>query len=292
MIKSMTGYGRHREVIGGRDILCEIRTVNSKYLDLNIKMPRVYNPLEDSVKKFVTSRLSRGKTDIYISVEKFGGDDGGLSVNEAFLNTYVSLLRDIKERYQLGGDVTIQSVAARGEVFLQTKPEENTDELRESLLYVVGRAIDGCTEMRAVEGKKLYDDLLGHISVLEGMHGFISGRAPVAVKENNERMKERIRELLSGANYDESRLLTECAVFADKADISEELARLGSHFVQFKQILTANEPVGRKLDFLTQELNREVNTIGSKANDSEITRTVLDAKATIERIREQVQNIE
>ena len=292
MIKSMTGYGRHREVIDGRDILCEVKSVNSRYLDTNIKLGRLYNALEEKVKQYASTRVSRGKMDIYISIENIAGDDNGLSVNEKFLESYVALLRDIKDRYSLGGDVTIQTVAGRNEVFVTTRPDEDTEAAGKALLVVMEKAFDSFTAMREEEGKKLEADLLSHLSVLEGIREFIVERAPLSVKENNERMKARIKELLEGAEYDEQRLLTECAVFADKADISEELARLDSHFSQFKKILKENVPVGRKLDFLVQEMNREVNTIGSKCNDGEVARQVIEAKSYVAKIREQIQNIE
>ena len=292
MIKSMTGYGRHREVIDGRDISCEVKSVNSRYLDTNIKCGRAYAALEEKIKQYASSRVSRGKMDIYISIDNIAGDDNGLSVNEKFLESYVKLLRDIKERYVLGGDVTIQTVAGRSEVFQLTRPDEDMEAVGNALLIVMEKAFDGFTAMRAAEGEKLEADLLGYLVVLEELREEISERAPLSVKESNEKMRARIRELLDGATYDESRLLTECAVFADKADISEELARLGSHFSQFRKILKENVPVGRKLDFLVQEMNREVNTIGSKCNDAEIAKIVIDAKSYVEKIREQIQNIE
>lgn len=292
MIKSMTGYGRHREVIDGRDILCEVKSVNSRYLDTNIKLGRMYNALEEKVKQYASGRVSRGKLDIYISIDNIAGDDNGLSVNEKFLESYVSLLRDIKARYELGGDVTIQTVAGRNEVFVTTRPDEDTEAAGKALLAVMEKAFDGFSAMREAEGEKLEADLLSHLEVLEGIREEIAKRAPDSVKESNEKMKNRIRELLDGVNYDEARLLTECAVFADKADISEELARLDSHFVQFRKILKENVPVGRKLDFLVQEMNREVNTIGSKCNDGEIAKQVIEAKSFVEKIREQIQNIE
>lgn len=292
MIRSMTGYGRHREVIDGKDILCEVKSVNSRYLDTNIKLGRAFAALEDKVKQYAASRASRGKMDIYISIENIAGDDNGLSVNEKFLESYVALLREIKEKYSLGGDVTIQTVAGRNEVFVQTRPDEDTEAVGRALIAVLEKAFDGFTAMREAEGEKLEADLISNLEVLEEIRAKIAERAPVSVKENNDKMKARIKELLEGAEVDEARLLTECAVFADKADINEELARLGSHFSQFRKILRENVPVGRKLDFLVQEMNREVNTIGSKCNDGEIARYVIDAKSGVEKIREQIQNIE
>ncbi len=292
MIKSMTGYGRHREVIDGRDILCEVKSVNSRYLDLNIKLGRAFTALEDRVRKFASSSVSRGKMDIYVTIENISGDDNGLSVNEKFLESYVKLLREIKAKHELGGDVTIQTVAGRNEVFVQTRPDEDMNAVGDALVVVLEKAFAGFNGMRRLEGEKLKADLLSHLSVLEGIREKVCERAPESVRESNEKMKARVRELLDGANYDESRLLTECAVFADKADISEELARLDSHFSQFKKILEEETPVGRKLDFLVQEMNREVNTIGSKCNDSDIAKMVIDAKSYVEKIREQIQNIE
>ncbi len=288
----MTGFGRHREVIDGHDIRFEVKSVNSRYLDTNIKIGRAYSALEDSVKQYAASRVSRGKMDIYVTIENIAGDDGGLSVNESFLSHYVELLRDIKERYELGGDVTIQTVASRSEVFTQTHPDEDTEKIGAQLLTVMEKAFDAFDVMRTAEGEKLEADVLGHLAILEELRAKIAERAPVSVKENNEKMKARIKELLEGVDYDEARLLTECAVFADKADISEELARLASHFSQFKKILKETVPVGRKLDFLVQEMNRETNTIGSKCNDGETAKYVIEAKSVIEKIREQIQNIE
>lgn len=288
----MTGFGRHREVIDGHDIRFEVKSVNSRYLDTNIKIGRAYSALEDGVKQYAASRVSRGKMDIYVTIENIAGDDGGLSVNESFLSHYVELLRDIKERYELGGDVTIQTVASRSEVFTQTHPDEDTEKIGAQLLTVMEKAFDAFDVMRTAEGEKLEADVLGHLAILEELRAKIAERAPVSVKENNEKMKARIKELLEGVDYDEARLLTECAVFADKADISEELARLASHFSQFKKILKETVPVGRKLDFLVQEMNRETNTIGSKCNDGETAKYVIEAKSVIEKIREQIQNIE
>ncbi|MBQ0109081.1 MAG: YicC family protein, partial [Clostridiales bacterium] len=292
VIKSMTGFGRHREVIDGHDIRFEVKSVNSRYLDTNIKIGRAYSALEDGVKQYAASRVSRGKMDIYVTIENIAGDDGGLSVNESFLAHYVELLRGIRERYELGGDVTIQTVASRSEVFTQTHPDEDTEKIGAQLLTVMEKAFDAFDVMRTAEGEKLEADVLGHLSLLEELRAKIAERAPVSVKENNEKMKARIKELLEGVDYDEARLLTECAVFADKADISEELARLASHFSQFKKILKETVPVGRKLDFLVQEMNRETNTIGSKCNDGETAKYVIEAKSVIEKIREQIQNIE
>ena len=292
MIKSMTGYGRNREIAGGYDILCEVKTVNSKFLDTNIKLPRVYAAIEDNIRQLASKYFARGKAEIYIAIEKVGGDDMGLSVNEAYLDSYIELLKNIKEKYSLSGDITIQTIASKNEVFLQTKPDEDMKAVSDAVLSVAGKAFEACVEMRKIEGEKLSHDLLSHLSEFEEIQKTIAERAPVSVKENNEKMKERIQELLGDVDYDEARLLTECAVFADKADINEELKRLVSHFQQFRQIINEDVPVGRKLDFLVQEMNRETNTIGSKASDTAIAKLVIEGKCIVERIREQIQNIE
>lgn len=292
MIKSMTGFGRHRAADNGLDILCEVKSVNSRYLDASVKISRGYAALEEKVKQLAANRVSRGKLDVYVSVERIGGEKGGIAVNEEFLERYVSLLKGIKKRYSLGGKVDISTVAARSEVFTVSREEEDLDAVWPSVSKVIEKAFESFSSMRFAEGEKLAEDLLGHLSVLEKLRGEIAERAPVSVRENNEKMKQRIKELMDGADYDESRLMTECAIFADKADISEELARLASHFSQFRAILAEDVPVGRKLDFLVQEMNREVNTIGSKANDGEIAKLVIEAKSTVEKIREQIQNVE
>ncbi|MBR0232143.1 MAG: YicC family protein [Clostridia bacterium] len=292
MIKSMTGFGRHRAAENGYDVLCEVKSVNSRYLDTTVKTGRSYVALEERIKQFAANRFSRGKLDIYVGIDKTAGENAGITPDEAFIDRYVKQLRDVKKRWKLSGRVSVSDIAARGESFCFKHEDEDMELVWASVLPVLEKAFDSFAAMREREGEKLAEDLLGHLSALEAMRESIARRAPAAVAENNEKMKARIKELLEGADYDESRLLTECAVFADKADISEELARLGSHFSQFRIIIGENAPVGRKLDFLVQEMNREVNTIGSKANDGEIAKLVIEAKSTVEKIREQIQNVE
>lgn len=292
MIKSMTGFGRYKEVIDGRDILCEVKSVNSRYLDANIKLPRLYSPLEDRVKQLASGYISRGKLDIYISVESITGEKTNLSINKEYLDSYLKLLSEIKDEYQLNGDVTLPLIANKSEVFVVRKVDEDLESVWLAIEKVAKEAFRQFIEMRFYEGTKLQADIVGNLEEIEKLAALISVRAPESVRAGNERMKTRVAELLGAVPVDETRLLTECAVFADKTDINEELTRLGSHFSQFKSILKEEVPVGRKLDFLVQELNREVNTIGSKANDSEIARNVIDAKCAVERIREQIQNIE
>lgn len=292
MIKSMTGFGRHRAAENGYDVLCEVKSVNSRYLDTTVKTGRSYGVLEERIKAFAANRFSRGKLDIYVGIEKAAGENACITPDEEFIDRYVRQLREIKKRWKLSGGVSVSDIAMRNESFCFKREDEDMELVWSSVAPVLENAFASFASMREKEGEKLAEDLLGHLTVLEGIREKIAQRAPAAVAESNEKMKARIKELLEGAEYDESRLLTECAVFADKADISEELARLGSHFSQFRSIINENAPVGRKLDFLVQEMNREVNTIGSKANDGEIAKLVIEAKSTVEKIREQIQNVE
>lgn len=292
MVKSMTGFGRYKEVIEGRDILCEVKSVNSRYLDTIIKMPKLYSPLEDRIRQLAAGYISRGKLEIFITVESITGEKIDLSINREYLDSYIRLLNQIKNEYELSGDITLAMVAAKNEVFVARKVDEDLEAVWLAIEKVAREAFEQLTEMRIREGAKLENDILGNLSELENIKEKIAVRAPESLRTSNERMKARVAELLAGVPVDESRLLTECAVYADKTDINEELARLDSHFAQFKAILNEKQPAGRKLDFLVQELNREINTIGSKACDTEIARCVIDAKCAIERIREQIQNIE
>lgn len=292
MVKSMTGYGRCREVVDGRDILVEVKSVNSRYIDANIKTGRLYNALEEKLKSLASTYISRGKVDIYLTVENLDGEKTQLNVNKEYLESYIHLLRKIQQEYGLGGDVTVQTVANKPDIFSQVKADEDMDEVWASVEPVARKAFGIFMEMRKAEGQKMAADVLNHLTTLEAIREELVTRAPQVVAESNARMQNRIREILGNVPADESRLLTECAVFADKADISEELARLDSHFKQFRSMLEEDVPVGRKLDFLVQEINRECNTIGSKSNGTSFAKLVIEAKSAVEKIREQIQNIE
>ncbi len=292
MIQSMTGYGRHKEVLSGRDIMCEIKAVNSRYLDLNIKISRMFAPFEDRVKQFVSDRLSRGKIDIYVFVDNLEGEKVSLSLNKEYLEGYLQALSEIRADYSVEGSVDLSTIAAKNEVFIVRKVEEDLEATWPDIESVLSNAFDQFVAMRQREGEKLKDDIMSNLLTLKEIADKIKIRAPIAVEESNQRIKERIADLLGDIEIEESRLLTECAIFADKTDINEELTRLESHFLQVEEVLSDDKPVGRKLDFLAQELNREINTIGSKANDTGIAKLVIDGKTAIERIREQIQNIE
>jgi len=292
MAYSMTGYGRHRILAGGKDICFEIKAVNSRYLDLNIKLSRLYNPLEERIKQLVSARISRGKVDVYLSVNNTEGDGTTLALNKDYLEAYLALMARIKDEYGVAGEVSLDMISAKNDVFTVTRADEDMEAVWALVLPVAEAALDAFCDMRKAEGAKLVADIRQHAAETAALRSTIMELAPASVAAANEKMLVRVRELLDGANPDEGRLITECAIFADKADINEELARLDSHFAQLESILNEKGPIGRKLDFLVQEINREVNTIGSKSSDIKIARAVVAAKSEIEKIREQIQNIE
>ena len=292
MIKSMTGYGRGRVLADGLDITFEIKSVNNRYMDLNIRMPRAFAPLEERVKALVGAAVSRGKVDVYIGVEHLNGECVRLSLNREYLEGYLAVLGQVGKEYGISGEVTLDMVAARSEVFLARKAEEDAEKVWPLMERAAREALDAFAAMRGAEGERLRADLLARLGVLREIAGRLDALAPEAVRAANEKMLARVCELLSGVTPDESRLLTECAVFADKTDVTEELVRLSSHFGQFETMLGEDAPVGRKCDFLVQEINREINTIGSKCCGTEMTNLVITAKSELEKIREQIQNLE
>ena len=292
MAYSMTGYGRQRTLAGGKDISFEIKAVNSRYLDLNIKLSRLYNPLEEKIKQLVSARVSRGKVDVYLSVNNTEGDGTTLALNKDYLEAYLALMARIKDEYGVAGEVSLDMISSKNDVFTVTRADEDMEAVWALILPVAEAALDEFCAMRKTEGEKLVADIKQHAAETAALRNTIKELAPESVKAANQKMLARIKELLDGANPDEGRLITECAIFADKADINEELARLESHFSQLDAILAEKGPVGRKLDFLVQEINREINTIGSKSSDVNIARAVVAAKSEIEKIREQIQNIE
>lgn len=292
MVKSMTGYGRYKELIGGKDITVEIRSVNSRYLDANIKLSRLYGPLEEKLKRMISKYVSRAKVDLYVGVDNIEGEKIELSLNREYLEGFLGALNTVKSDYNVVGDIDISTVAAKNEVFIQRRLEDDMNELWLAVESVATKAFELYDDMRKREGEALVCDLLSRIDTIDDIRAKINERVPKVVSEYNEKLRKRIEELLGDVKVDEQRLLTECAVFADKADVTEELTRLSSHIDQFKKILSEEEQVGRKLDFLVQEINREVNTCGSKANDNDIAKLVIEAKCEIEKIREQIQNLE
>ena len=291
-MKSMTGYGRAREQLDGKTITVELRAVNHRYLDCTVKAPRQFGFLDDAVKKAAAARIARGKTEIYVSVETDEGGDLSVTVNHALAERYLAALRELSEKYGLRDDVTVMSLAKLPDVLGSERIEQDADELTQDVLTVFAEACDGFDQMREREGEKLAEDVRNHACVIETLVGEVEKRSPERVAEYREKLLARMREVLESTDIDETRIVTEAAIYADKTAVDEETVRLRSHLHQLDGMLNEVKPVGRKLDFLVQEMNREANTIGSKANDVEMAQTVVNIKSEIEKIREQIQNIE
>jgi len=292
MIKSMTGYGRARETVNKRDITVELRSVNNRYLDCSVKLPRAYLFAEDAIKSHVQAAVSRGKVDVFVSIDSTGADEAVVAVNEGLAAGYLNAVRQLGNTFGLCEDLSALSLSRFPDVLTVTKAEEDLESLGADICHVLDEAIRNYNAMRATEGKKLADDILGRLVTIETLTGKVEERSPKTVAEYREKLLSRMREVLESTTIDESRILTEAAIFADKVAVDEETVRLRSHLAQLRDMLQSDQPVGRKLDFLIQEVNRESNTIGSKGNDIEIARMVVELKAEVEKIREQVQNIE
>lgn len=292
MVKSMTGYGRCEETVGGRRITVELKSVNHKYFEFSPRVTRGYGFLEDKLKTYVQSRVARGKIDLFLSIETLEDADVIVSVNHSLAAGYIAALREITERYKLPDTVTVNSLSRYSDIFSVHKAPEDEEAIWAAVKTVLEKAVDAFIAMRETEGRRLYDDVMSRAAVILELVGKIEARSPETVKEYRERLEAKLREVLSDTTIDEQRILTEAAIFADKVAVAEETVRLRSHFEQLKALLNAEEPSGRKMDFLVQEMNREANTIGSKANDVDMARIVVDIKSEIEKIREQIQNIE
>lgn len=294
MIKSMTGFGRGEYSDGKRTVTAEIKTVNHRYSDINVKMPKRYSFAEEKIKNVAKQKIKRGKAEISIMIENITEEDMTVKLNTIIAGQYIDNLNELKDTYGLGGDIDLKMIASMPDVMKAVPDVENEDEVVEVIRQAVVLATENLDNMRAAEGAKLSEDLLMRGELIRGIVKKIETRAPLVVKDYTERLYSRIRELIEDAvDVPEERILMEAAVFADKSNITEELVRLDSHMLQLKDILTSgSSPVGKKLDFLVQEMNREANTIGSKSNDLEITSLMLETKSEIEKIREQVQNIE
>ncbi len=292
MVLSMTGYGRAGAVLHGRDIKVELRSVNSRYLEYSSRLPRSCFFLEDKLKKLVAARVSRGKVELSLSIQNVTAADTVVSVNWGLAEGYRAALTSMVERMDLKNDVTVGMLARFPDVLTQTAAPTDEDALWQDVESIANQAIDAFVAMRAAEGEKLKADVESRLQNVEALVGQIEQATEGRVKAYSDRLYARLQELLEDRNIEESRLVTEAAIFADKTAIDEETVRLHSHVAQYRQILELNEPIGRKLDFLTQELNRESNTIGSKCQDVAITRLVVELKSEIEKIREQIQNIE
>ena len=292
MVKSMTGYGRARQTLHGRDITVEVRSVNNRYLDCTVKVPRTYIFAEDAVKSRVQKAVSRGKVDVFITIDATGADETVVAVNEPLARGYYEALTKIRDMFSLEGELTAAVLAKFPDVLTVTKAEEDLESVAGDICAVLDEALEAYNAMRAVEGVKLCEDIAGRVSTIETVVGKVEERSPQTVAAYREKLTARMQEVLQSTTIDESRILTEAAIFADKIAVDEETVRLRSHIAQLRTMLKSDQPVGRKLDFLIQEVNRECNTIGSKCNDLTIAQDVVNMKAEVEKIREQVQNIE
>lgn len=292
MVKSMTGYGRAREMLHMRDITVELRSVNNRYLDCTVKMPRAYIFAEDAIKGMVQKRISRGKVDVFVTIDTSAADVSVVAVNEPLARSYYQALTKLKETFALEGEISASMLAKFPDVLTVTKAEEDLETVSADICRVLAGALDAYDAMRAAEGAKLAEDISGRVDTIEAVVGRVEEKSPQTVSAYRERLENKMREVLQSTTIDESRILTEAAIFADKVAVDEETVRLRSHISQLRDMLRSDESVGRKLDFLIQEVNRECNTIGSKCNDLSIAQDVVTMKAEVEKIREQIQNIE
>ena len=288
----MTGYGRAVETFENKEITVEIRSVNNRYLDCAVKLPRLFSYVEDAIKKKVKESISRGKVDVFVTVNIAAGTDTQITLNRPVLESYLAAMKTIAADYEVKDDISVTALTRFPDIFVVEKQEEDEEQSMKELLSVVDAALQKHTEMRIREGDALEADLRSRAVTILDLVSKVEERSPITVKEYRERLAAKMREVLESTTIDESRILTEAAIFSDKVAVDEETVRLRSHFDQLDSMLKAGGPIGRKLDFLLQEMNRESNTIGSKGNDLEQARTVVDIKAELEKIREQVQNIE
>ena len=292
MIKSMTGYGRAVRTYEGREVTVEVRSVNNRYLDCTVKLPRLYSYAEDRVKQLVKEHVTRGKVDVFITVTNTAGEEMKISLNRPVLEGYLAAMQSIAADYPVRNDITVTALSRLPDVFLVEKPDVDEEARAKELLETVSEALDQYDAMRTTEGAALEQDLLNRRQTILDLVAKVEERSPITVAEYRARLEAKMQEVLANTSIDESRILTEAAVFSDKVAGDEETVRLRSHLNQLQAMLSTGGAIGRKLDFLLQEMNREANTIGSKGNDLEQARTVVDIKAELEKIREQTQNIE
>lgn len=292
MVKSMTGFGRAVKELDGYMITVEFKSVNHRYFEFYSRCPRQYGFIDDKIKSYVNSRVSRGKIECFVGIEALNTESADVAVNNTLASAYVKALKEIAQTYELKEDFGASTISRFPDVFIVRKAEEDEEKIWNLVKEVATEALDRFVEMRAAEGRRLYDDVYSRSQFILECVSFVEERSPQTVREYNEKLVERVHELLGDVTLDEGRILQEVAVYADKVAVAEETVRLRSHIEQLRQFLADDEAVGRKMDFLVQEINRETNTIGSKCNDVDIARKVVDMKAEIEKIREQIQNIE
>ncbi len=292
MIKSMTGFGRGREVLNGRDITVEIRSVNHRYYEFSARIPRSLSFAEDKLRALLAGKIGRGKVEVSVYITNTTANDEQITVNKQVLSDYVTALRSVQDEFSLMDDLALSHVLRMPDALTVVKTQTDEEQLWADVSAVAQQALERFITMREAEGMKMRDDFLARLKTIEEWVGVIEERSPRLVDEYRTRLFERMKEVLDGKQVDEGRILLEAAIYSEKTAVDEETVRLRSHIAQFRTMLESGEPVGRKLDFLVQEMNRETNTIGSKVQDLEVTHIVVDQKSEIEKIREQVQNIE
>jgi len=292
MIKSMTGFGRAVAETDGYVITVEIKSVNHRYFEFSSRIPRQYGFLDDKLKSYINSRVSRGKVECYVSIDALNTEAAQVVVNNTLASAYVSALKELSTNYDLKEDFGASTVARFQDVLVVKKADEDEEKIWSYVKSVTDTALDKFIAMRTVEGEKMKNDISSRADYILSCVEYIEKRSPETVKEYNDKLVERVHDLIGDVSLDEGRVIQEVAIYADKVAVAEETVRLRSHLDQLKAFINADEPVGRKMDFLVQEINRETNTIGSKANDVDIARKVVDIKAEVEKIREQIQNIE
>lgn len=292
MIKSMTGFGRAEEIIEGRDIIVEIRSVNHRYYEFSARVPRAYGYIEEKLKSYLNGRISRGKVEVSVSIAAIEAADTQIEINKAVAKGYVDALRSVGEELGLEDDLTLSQLVRLPDVFTVRKAADDEELIWNSVRTVADEAVSRFIAMRETEGLKMKEDVLLRADMIERLVDEVERLSPISAENYRNKLYARLCEVLADKNIDEQRLVTEAAIFADKTAVAEETVRLKSHIRQLRDMLSLSEPVGRKLDFLIQEFNREANTIGSKAQDIAVTKIVVDLKSEIEKIREQIQNIE
>ena len=292
MIKSMTGFGRGHQVLNGRDITVEIRAVNHRYYEFSSRLPRSLGYVEDKLKTLLQGRISRGKVEVSVLINNVEAADEKITINHEIVKEYIDAMRSVKDEFGLVDDLSLSNILRIPDAFTVVKTETDEEQLWEDISSTAEEALEHFISMRENEGERMKQDVLSRLAKIEEWVGVVETRSPMVVEDYRKRLYDKMCEVLSSTNIDENRILMEAGIFSEKTAVDEETVRLRSHIAQFRGMLESGEPVGRKLDFLVQEMNRETNTIGSKVQDIEVTRIVVDQKSEIEKIREQIQNIE
>lgn len=292
MIKSMTGYGVSEQIISGKKISVELKSVNHRYSDINIRAPRSYGYMEEEIRSVLSKHIARGKVDVYVNIEDIDGENTKILINKPIAKGYYDALAEIRDEFEIEDKINIATLSRFSDIFKVEKAEEDNEEIIKAVGAVAEEACKAFSAMRVNEGARLWEDITGQLDEIDKQVLNIEEHAPSIVKEYTERLEARMKEILGNVPLDENRILNEVAIFSDRVNVNEEIIRLKSHITQMRSLLQMSEPVGRKMDFLVQEMNREINTIGSKANDLKVAKTVIDVKSSIEKMREQIQNVE